>query len=119
MPRVRHHTNDAGLDAIRARMAINPSRGDGGFAAGVHVEVEPFGTTKLGINGPRSQLGAAGEGAYVEFDAPAGMIPTFVGPRNTAMIPTGFDEPLSLIELNPHFVKVRRYFYEFWRTKPE
>jgi len=29
------------------------------------------------------------------------------------MIPTGVEEPLSLVGLNPRFVKVRHIFYEF------
>lgn len=119
MPRARHHTNDAGLDGIRAKMALEPSRGSGGFAAGIHVEVEPFGTTRPGVDGPKAQLGSFGEGAYVEFDAPSGMILTSVGVRNTAMIPTGVDKPLSLVGLKPRFVKVRCVYYQFWRTRPE
>jgi hypothetical protein len=60
-----------------------------------------------------------GEGAFVEFDGPIGMIRTAIGARNTAMIPTTIDEPLSLVGLNPRFVKVRYYYFQFWRTKPE
>ena len=64
-------------------------------------------------------MGTVGDGAYVEFDSPPGIIVRWIGPRNTGMIPTGVDEPLSLVGLKPQFVKVRRYFWEFWRTKPE
>jgi hypothetical protein len=100
-------------------MAINPSRGSAGVEAGVHVEVEPFGTTRPGVDGPHDQLASYGEGAFVEFDAPPAMVPTQIGSRNTAIIPTTVTEPLLLEGLNPHFVKVRWHYWEFWRTKPE
>jgi len=60
-------------------------------------------------------MGCAEEGAYVEFDAPPGLVSYVCGPRNTAIIPA--DKPLALHGLNPAFVKVRRYWWEFWRTK--
>lgn len=113
--RARHHTNDERLASIRRDMAINPSRGDPYI--GVDVELEPFGTPKPGRNGPQAEMGCHLEGAYVEFDLPTGAILTNVGPRRTAKIPT--TEPLSLLDKNPVFVKVRRCFWEFWRTKPE
>ncbi len=119
MSRVRHHTDDAGLESIRAQGAINPSRGSSGVEFGVHVEVEPFGTTRPGLEGPKTQTGAVQGGAYVEFDAPPEMVPTLIGVRNTAIIPTTIDDPFSLEGLNPRFVKVRRDWWEFWRTKPE
>ena len=83
------------------------------------MEVEPFGTTRPGLGGPKTQMGSYGEEAFVEFDAPPGMVLTGVGPRHTAIIPTPDLEPFSLQGLNPRFVKVRRYLWEFWRTKPE
>ncbi len=119
MPRVRHHTDDAGLEAIRRTQAILPARGVEEAEAGVHVEVEPFGTARPGLGGPRAEMGCLGEGAFVEFDAPPGMVPTRVGPRNTAIIPTAVDQPLSLVGRNTRFVKVRRCWWEFWRTRPE
>ena len=119
MPRVRHHTDDIGLDRIRESHTIVPSRGIEGIDAGVHVEGEPFGSPRPGRRGPRAQMGCYAEGAFVEFDAPAAMVPTRIGPRTTAIIPTPVDEPLSLRGLNPRFVKVRRRWWELWRTRPE
>lgn len=115
--RVRHHTNDAGLAAIRASGHITLARGWGQVAAGVHVEVEPFGTARPGRGGPADDMGCAAEGAYVEFDAPPRLFPYVCGPRRTAVIPA--DRPLSLLGLNPRFVKVKRYWWEFWRTKAD
>lgn len=119
MPRVRHHTDDAGLEGIRAKQAILPGRGVEGIEAGIHVEVEPFGTTRPGLGGPKAETGSFAEGAYVEFDAPEGMIRREIGPRNTAIIPTPGHELLSLQGRNARFVKVRRYWWEFWRTPAE
>lgn len=122
-PRVRHHTNDAYLESIRTAGRINASRGWGNVATGVHVEVEPFGTTKpwrRGYSSPKADFGLVENGAFVEFDAPPGMVPTpYQGPRNSAIIPTSGNQPFSLTGLNPVFVKVRRHFWEFWRTKAE
>jgi hypothetical protein len=84
---------------------INPSRGE---PAGVDVETEPFGTTKPGLGGPKAETGAAKEGAYVEIDLPANAIPTNVGPRNTARIPTS--GPLPIVGLNPKYVSVRQWW---------
>lgn len=119
MPRVRHHTDDTGLKGIRRRQAILPARGSEEAEAGVHVEVEPFGTARPGLGGPRAETGCFAEGAFVEFDAPPEMIPTRVGSRNTAIIPTAVDQPLALMWRNARFVKVRRHWWEFWRTGPE
>jgi hypothetical protein len=119
VPRVRHHTDDEGLEKIRKDMAIITSRGAMGFEAGVHVEMEPFGTARADIGGPKDQTGAHKEGAFVEFDAPPNLLRTDIGVRNTGIIPTGLTEPLSLVGLNPRFVKVRQRWWEFWRTKPE
>jgi hypothetical protein len=122
-PRVRHHTDDQGLALIEARLEILPSRGWGDVASGINVEVEPFGTTRpsrQGKPGPKADLGCGAEGAYVEFDAPPGMVPTYnIGPRNTAIIPMPYGQVLSLAGLNPEFVKVRLRWWQFWRRKPE
>jgi hypothetical protein len=122
-PRVRHHTDDASLDGIKAAGTIAPSRGWGSVAIGVHVEVEPFGTTRPfrpGQSSPKADLGLLEDGAFVEFDAPPGMVPSpHLGPRNSAIIPTPVNQPFSLAGLNPVFVKVRRHWWEFWRTKAE
>jgi hypothetical protein len=125
-PRVRHHTDDAGLRRIQAAGAINPARGWAGLEAGryveveagVHVEVEPFGSARTGPGGPAAEMGCFGEGAYVEFDAPAGprMRRYTCGPRNTAIIPTPVDQPLSLAGLNAVYRAVRRHWWEFWRA---
>ena len=117
--RVRHHTSDEGLDAIRRHGAVLPSRGWGEVPAGVHVEVEPFGpaTPSLpGRPGVRYDVGSAGDGGYVEFDAPGTVVRYVCGPRNTAIIPA--DRSLSLSGLSPAFVKVRRRWWEFWRHPP-
>jgi hypothetical protein len=118
-PRVRHHTDDAGLAGIRAAEAINPARGWDEIVTGVHVEVEPFGTTRTGRGGPKADTASKGEGAYVEFDAPGGLVPYYCGPRNTAIIPAAAEQSFSLKGLNPVYVKVRRYLWEFWRRRPE
>jgi hypothetical protein len=115
MPRVRHHTTDAGLDGIRARGSIEAARGWGAIPTGVHVEVEPFGRARPGRGGPKAEMGCAGEGAYVEFDAPPNMVAYSCGPRNTAVIPT--EGPLPLVGRGPVFVRVRRYPWEFWRHR--
>lgn len=117
--RVRHHTNDEGLAGIQAIEGITVSRGWADIPTGVHVEVEPFRTTKPGLGGPARETASKGEGAYVEFDAPDGMVYYSCGPRNTAIIPVPLGRPFSLRGRNPVFVRIRRRWYEFWRTKPE
>ena len=114
--RVRHHTSDEGLAGIRREMAIWVSRGWVPIINGVHVEVEPFGPTRPGTYGPLAELTSAGEGAYVEFDAPESMFEYTCGKRRSAIIPMPLGKTLSLIELNPRFVKVRRIWHEFWRA---
>lgn len=100
--RVRHYTSSEGLAGIKADSAINPARG-----GGVHVEVGPsFGPAKTGS----AQTGAHGSGAYVEFDAPGTIIPTYVGPRQTGVIPTA--TPLPLNDLNPVFQNTP--WWKFW-----
>jgi hypothetical protein len=89
---------------------------------GVHVEIEPFGTSRpfrAGQPNPKDELAIAEDGAYVEFDLPADkdLLRYACGPRKTALIAT--DSPLALDGLNPAYVKVRRYWWELWRTKPE
>ncbi len=114
--RVRHHTNDTALERIQRMGTILPARGDMGFEAGVHVEVEPFGSAKPGQTGPKEKTGAFQGGAFVEFDAPPGLVCTpMIGPRNTAIIATPVDQPLSLTGLIPRYVKVRRRFWQIWR----
>jgi hypothetical protein len=120
-PRVRHHTSDEGLDGIRAQGAIHVSRG-WGTPLGVHVEVEPFGTTmpeREGRPSPKAELGFERGGAFVEFDLPSAFVVVHYEfpKRHAAIILT--NEPLSLEGLNPTFVQVRRYPWEFWRTKAE
>jgi hypothetical protein len=119
---VRHHTSDEGLDGIRRDGAIRPSRGWPDDARGVHVEIEPFGTTRptwRGRRGPKADLGIQVDGAYVEFDVPTmgRLVPYSCGPRKTALLVT--DRPLHLTDLNPVFVRVRRHWWEFWRCRPE
>src|SRR5262245_10100503 len=106
MPRVRHHTNDAGLKEIRRKPALVPGRGWGIIEIGVHVEVEPFGTTRPsrpGRAGPKDDLGSNHEGAFVEFDAPPAMVRYVCGRRNTAVIPVSSGQVFSLQGLNPEF----------------
>jgi hypothetical protein len=117
--RVRHYTSDAGLEAIRVSGHIVASRGWGEIAYGVHVELEPFGSTRPsrpGRPGPKDQLGSKSERAYVEFDAPLELLAYRCGQRNTAVIPVAFDASLSLTGLNPVYVKVRQHWWEFWRV---
>lgn len=117
--RVRHHTDDQGLAGIMKVEAIGVARGWAGIATGVHLEVEPFGTTQPGKGGPKAETASNGEGAYVEFDAPEGLILYSCGPRNTAIIPVPIDQTLSLKGLNPVYVKVRRHWWELWRPRPK
>jgi hypothetical protein len=58
-------------------------------------------------------------GAFVEFDIPADppLVPYKYSVRNTAIIVTG--QPLPLGGLQPAFVKVRRHWWEFWRSPSE
>ena len=106
-PRARHHTDNDGASAIERSQSIKPSRGE---PPGVDVEVEPFGSTRPGLGGPKADTGSAYEGAYVEFDLPENAIPTNVGPRNTARIPA--DGPLPIGRLNPRVV--RRPWWKLW-----
>lgn len=120
--RVRHHTGDARLDRIKADNAIAPSRGWVFTRFGVHVEMPPFGTTRperRGHRSPKADLGIEQDAAFVEFDLPADAIVEVYscGPRKTAVIVT--DKALTLAGLNSVFVKVRRHWWEFWRTRPE
>jgi hypothetical protein len=113
-PRVRHHTSDANLERIKATGAIHASRSWGHVATGVHVEIEPFGTTRpfrRGYSSPKADFGLVEDGAFVEFDAQSGMVPTpNLGPRNSAIIPIPANQSLSLAGMNPVFVKVRRHW---------
>jgi RHS repeat-associated protein len=100
--RARHFSDATGLAGIESDMAINASssaRGAGTELAGVHVELQPFGP----VSTASSEMGSvAGGRGFVEFDTPANMVRTSVGPRNTAIIPT--TTPLPLQNLNPTFV---------------
>ena len=115
MARARHHTDVEGLRRIRRQRAIQPARADVPVNWGVHVETEPFGSTKPGLGGPRAETGAYREGAYVEFDLPAAAIVTHVGPRHTTVIPTF--EPLQIDNLDPTYVFVKQGWnlWYFWR----
>ncbi len=110
--RARHHTDAEGVRGIANDGAINPSRGQ---PPGVDVETEPFGPTRPGPGGPQAEMGSTTEGAYVEIDLPDNAVTTNVGPRNTARIAT--PDPLPIGELNPKFVRVRRWWnlWYFWR----
>lgn len=102
--RVRHHTTPKGLKGIKQDGAINPGRGN---PIGVHVEVAPFGPAKTAS----AETGAFGKGAFVEFDAHvANLVKTYVGPRNTAVIPT--DKPLAIKDLNTTFNIL--FWWKFW-----
>jgi hypothetical protein len=104
-PRGRHHTSPGGMAGIEADGAINAGRSGGAVPVdGVHVETQPFGP----LRGAYAETGAAGSGAYVEIDVPPGAIPTNIGPRNTAVIPT--DTALPIGNLNPNFVSVRAWW---------
>jgi len=106
----RHHTDRKGLHAIQRDNAIKPARGE---PAGVHVEVEPFGTARPfpEHDGPARQTGAKAGEAYVEFDLPDNAVRTVVGPRHTAVIPT--EHPLPLEGRHAVFVIVR--WWQFWK----
>jgi RHS repeat-associated protein len=108
-PRARHFTSPEAMRQIHTDMALNPSRGT---PIGVHVEVEPFGP----LRGGAAETGAAGRGAYIEFDLPPGTVPTpgYIGPRKTAVIPA--ETPLPLTDLNPTFGKTRPWW---WPWGPE
>ena len=117
MARARHHTNVEGLKGIRKEGAIRVSRADPPVEFGVHVETEPFGSVMPGIGGPHRETGAVAEGAYVEFDLPDDAVPTNIGPRRTAVIPTTV--PLAIGSLNPRFVVVKRWWnlWYAWRRE--
>ncbi len=122
MLRVRHHTNDEGLNGIIAGGGIRSSRGWGMVETGVHVEVEPFGSTRPwrpGNRGPKNELGSEADGAYVEFDAPPELICYSCGPRNSGIIPVPAGQLFSLQGRNLVFIRVRYHWWQFWRKKPE
>ena len=79
--RVRHHTSVENLRKIQTSNVINPARGD---PIGVHVEMQPFGP----VSSASRDVGAFGRGAYIEFDQPQAIVPTYIGPRHTGVIPT-------------------------------
>ncbi|WP_286364591.1 RHS repeat-associated core domain-containing protein, partial [Citrobacter sp. wls710] len=85
--KVRHYTSDSGVAEIEKSQSINASRGE---PLGVHVEVEPFGDPRTAAR----EMGVASKKsrAYVEFDVTEdSLVKTNVGPRNTAIVPTGGD----------------------------
>jgi uncharacterized protein RhaS with RHS repeats len=96
VPRVRHHTSVENLRKIRESQEIWPARGD---PIGVHVETQPFGP----VSSASSDVGAFGRGAYIEFDRPQTIVPTYIGPRNTGVIPT--QKPFIIDNLNPVYWK--------------
>src|SRR5260370_37048269 len=109
-PRVRHHTNDAGLAGIMADSAIDFGRGLTDNQFGVHVEVQPFATTRpfrKGHSSPQADLGIVEDGAYVEVDMPADrpIVTCWCGPRDTAIIITKV--PWFLSGCNAESVKLR------------
>jgi hypothetical protein len=117
--RVRHHTGDENLEHIREIGVLKVSRGWGDVPSGIHVEVQPYGTTRpyrAGKPSPKGELSLMEDGAFVEFDIPADLPlrPYKYSVRNTAIIVT--DQPLPLGGLQPVFVKVRRHWWEFWRS---
>jgi hypothetical protein len=121
-PGLRHHTSDANLDQIRSEGLLRLSRGWEGSGPGIHVEAEPFGSTRPfrpGKPSPKADLGLAADGAFVEFDVPEGLVvmPYHCGARQSAIILTKV--PLSLDGLNARYVKVRRAFWEFWRARAD
>ena len=106
--RVRHYGDISGIEADMAIIPSSVARGANTGLAGVHVEVAPFGN----VSGASDALGSIKTTAYVEFNAPQSMIPTYgVGSRNTAMIPT--QTPLSLQNLNPTFVQPKPW-WKLW-----
>jgi hypothetical protein len=73
---------------------------------GVHVEVNPVGLIKSALK----DVGATYGGAYVDFQVPCtSLVPTHVGPRQTAVIPT--NSPLPLQGTNAKF---RTTWWRFW-----
>lgn len=113
--RVRHHTDARGLEAIRAEESIDVARGWGMIETGIHVEIEPFGAPEPGLGGPIGEMGSHKEGAYVEFDAPEGIIRYTCGLRNTAIIPVPPDQKFSLRGLNAVYIRVRKSWWKFWK----
>ena len=118
--RVRHHTNDKGLAGIQKAGGIQASRGWMRIEAGVHVEVEPFGSAIPALpprSSPLNDFSCCGQGAFVEFDATAELIQYSCGPRRSGIIPIAAGAILRLESLNPRFVKVRCRWWQWWRTK--
>ena len=109
--RASHFSDAAGIAGIESDMAINASsvaRGAGTGLGGVHVELAPFGP----VSTAAADMGSVQGGrAFVEFNAPANIVRTSVGPRNTAIIPTTPSLPLQ--SLNPTFVAPRPW-WKFW-----
>jgi RHS repeat-associated protein len=100
--RVRHHTSPEGLAGIMASCSIWPSRPFNGFI-GVHVELPPVGPPETASE----EVGAFTKGAFVEFDVFMDIdklipTPTYIGPRNTGIIVTGYPH-LDLKEREPYY----------------
>jgi hypothetical protein len=105
-----NHTSPEGLSGIRTTGTINPARGR---PLGVDVEVGPeFGPARTAS----AETGAAGRGAFVEFNANRPMEDTsswVLSPgvaRRTARLLT--DDPLPLAGTDPEFVRLA--WWKFW-----
>ena len=109
--RVRHHTDLDGLRDIESEMKIRVSeRNRASHGWGVDVEAEPFGPA-TGLFGASNRLGAIAQGAYVEFDLPAGFR---IHPLGDDILMSGSygyrietSVNLPLDSLNPRFVDAR------------
>src|SRR5437763_113551 len=96
-----------------------PSVLSGTYSPGPATAHPPFAIALLSSSYARAHLIRATRdaklSAYVEIDLPSNAVPTHVGPRNTAVIPSS--GPLPIGGLNPTFVPVRRWWnlWYFWR----
>ena len=96
--KIRHHTSVEGLEGIKRKQSIWPTRGE---PIGVHVEVAPFGD----VHNDGYAVGANGKGSYVEFEVRRDtLVKTFIwSERNTAIIAS--NQPLSLKDKKAVFKK--------------
>ena len=98
---VRHHTDMDSLRSIRQQQGLNSSRTPDPGVSGVNVEIAPFGPLRQAAG----LVGAARQGAYVQFRVPrSAIVPTpGIGPLRAGYIPVAPTSTYSLRGTNPVF----------------